>query len=88
MGNNAAYSHESTYDVELPREEGRSAVLRLVRIGRVTLKELTFSIQRSSDSLVRLNVPLATVDHRNVSETKRDDTAGKNVNNISTSIPE
>ena len=88
MGNNTAYSHESTYDVELPREEGRSAVLRLVRIGRVALKELTLSIQRSSDSLVRLNVPLSTVDHGNVSETERDDTASKNVNDISTSIPE
>ena len=53
----------------------------------MTLKELTLRLQRGADGLVGLNIPLTTVNHRNITKTKRDDTASENVDDIGTRVP-
>jgi len=55
------------HQVELARQKGCAAVLRLAGVGRVVLKELALMLQRGLDVLAAVNVPLAAVNDRDVS---------------------
>lgn len=45
-------------------------------------------LESSGDGLIGLNIPLATVDNRNVAKSERDNTACENVDDIGTLVPE
>jgi hypothetical protein len=53
----------------------------------VIFKELPFIIECLADGLIRFNVALATVDDRDVTQTKGDDATRQNIDNIGPSIP-
>jgi len=57
-------------------------------VGRVIFKELPFIIECLADGFIRFNVALATVDDRDVTQTKGDDTTRQNIDNIGPSIHE
>ena len=77
------YAHH----IQLAREEGCTAVLRLALVRRVVLEELALILERSDDRLVRVNVALTTVDYRYVTQTERNDTACENIHNVRSGIP-
>ena len=72
----------SSYHIEFTGKEGGTTVLRLALIRRVVLEKGSFVLQCSTDSLIRLDIPLTTVNNRDVSQSQRDDTTGENVHNI------
>jgi hypothetical protein len=48
----------------------------------VVLEELTFMVQSSTDRLLVLDIPLTTIDNRNVTKTKVNDAASENVYDV------
>jgi len=76
-----------TYHIEFAREEGCPTILGLALIGRMTLEKLALSFERLLDRLRNVNVTLATVYNRYIAQTQRNDATGKDVNDISASIP-
>jgi hypothetical protein len=54
----------------------------------MALEEVAFCIERLLDWFRRVDVTLATVHDRDVAQAQRDDPARKDINDISTSIPE
>jgi len=75
--------HENRYHVQFSGEEGSSAVLGLGSIGRVTVEELPFVGKGFFDCFTRVDIPLTTIDYWDVSQTKGDDPASQDVNDIS-----
>lgn len=61
--------------------------MSLAFVGRVIFKELLFVIKCLADGFICFNVSLATVDDRDVTQTKWDDATRQNIDNIGPSIP-
>ena len=53
----------------------------------MTLEERALSFKSTGDRLVRFDITLPTVHDGNISKSEWDDTASKNVDNISAGIP-
>ncbi len=56
--------------VEFTGEEGSATELRLAAICWVVLKEGPLSIERRLDRLVMVNIPLASIHHRYISQSQ------------------
>lgn len=52
----------------------------------MVLEEALLILQGSRNLLLVLNVPLATVDHRNVAQSQGDDSAGQNIDDVGSMI--
>lgn len=76
-----------THSVQLPSQEWSSTVLSLVLVTLVSLEENSLVLQRSRDGLLLLDISLTSVHDGDVSETKRDDSTGENVDDVGSLVP-
>ena len=78
----------STHDVELSSEPWGTAVLSFTRVRRMGLKELLLVLQCSCDRLGLVDIPLSSVDDRDVTQPKGDDSTSENVDDIGSLVHE
>ena len=75
------------YEIKLSSQEGCSAVLRFAPVRLVVLEKVLLVVQSICDRLLRVNVPLSSIDDRDVAQTKGNDTAGQDIDDIGTLVP-
>lgn len=63
-------SRKGTHDVQSFGQERSTAICSLARIGFVVCEELSLEIQCSTDSFVRFNIALATINDWNVTQSE------------------
>jgi len=75
------------YQVKLSCQVRSTAVLSLALVCGVILEEGALSIQGAADRLFGVDVTLTAVNNRDVAETKGNNAASQNIDDIGTSIP-
>ena len=76
-----------TYHIQLASEERCTAVLCLALVRRMVLKEVSFMIEGSSDSLAGFDISLATVDNWDITQAQGNNATSKNINNVCALVP-
>jgi hypothetical protein len=76
------------YHIQFSGEEGCATILGLGTIRRVVLEEFSFVSQSLLDGFARIDIPLSTIDDRNIAQTQGDDASSQDIDDVCSLVHE
>lgn len=77
-----------TNHIELAGEERGPAELSFALVRGVIFEKAAFVFESRRDWLTRLNITLTAINNRDIAQAERNYTTGKDINNISSLVPD